>query len=143
MRSDVTVPTIELSLGFVDLINMLSSPLAEREDRLAERPSQSGERIFYLGRTGRHDGARDEPVALQSPQGPRQHLLRKALDTSLDHVKSARSVLNIDDNHDAPLVSDAGQHATNAPVIYQHSPCFVSHLHMTKSQLSAFLKPSF
>ena len=98
MRSDVTVPLIEPSLGFVDLINMLTSPLAEREDRLAERPSQSGERIFYLGRTGRHDGARDEPVALQSPQGPRQHLLRNALDSSLDLVESARSVPDIDDD---------------------------------------------
>ena len=41
--SDVTVPLIEPSLGLVDLINMLTSPLAKRDDGRAERLSQSGE----------------------------------------------------------------------------------------------------
>src|SRR6185503_17836957 len=96
---------------------VLPRPQPNAADRFEQRAAELGQLVFHLRRDGREYGAGDEPVALQAPQGERQHALRDRAERATDFVEAPRTLTELDDNQNGPLVADPGQHLADRAAI--------------------------
>lgn len=103
------VATIEVGARVLNLSLMLHRPSTERFHRLPQAPAKLRQFVVDPWWNGRENGPRDQPVALQSTQGERQHPLRNAPDHALDLVEPLRAVAEHHNHEHAPFVADPRQ----------------------------------
>jgi hypothetical protein len=81
---------IEGGAGGVDAWQIVYSPLSQRDDRALQRLSQRGEFVVHPGWNSRRHLATYHAVALQSPEGERQHSLRHTRDGPVESSENRR-----------------------------------------------------
>jgi hypothetical protein len=101
---------IEPGARVLNLSLMLRRPSTKRFHRLSQAPTKLRQFIVDSRRNGRENGARDQPIALQTAQGERQHPLRNAADPALDLVEALWAVAERHNDEHAPFVADSGKY---------------------------------
>src|ERR1700719_1224548 len=108
---------VEELLGTLDRRTMCPRPFSNRAQGLTQGSAQSRKLVVDPRRYGRIQGTRHEPIALQSPQGQRQHPLRDAVNCAAKLVKAHRTVPEQLDYQHSPFVSDTRERLAHRPAV--------------------------
>ena len=99
---------------------MFFRPTTQSLQRLDQRASQLGKRIFYLRRHNRMHSALHQPIALEAAQGLGEHFLRNPADLALKSgVTHCAAGKNLDDKR-SPFVSNAVEHEPGGTAWVEH-----------------------
>jgi hypothetical protein len=112
------VALIELRSCNIYLRHVLLRPRTKRQNRFAERVPEVGQGVFDLGRNRGVHGSGNQAVALETPQGAGQHLLRDTVQSAFDRIKAKRAVPQQHDDKHTPLVTDARQDLADFAAVF-------------------------
>src|SRR5713226_8368158 len=81
---DFKLPAVECLPRGLDVGPIGECPVRKRSNRYQYRAAEVGERVLDLRWHGRIDGALNQAISFQLPEGQREHALRDALDGALE-----------------------------------------------------------
>src|ERR1035437_6825304 len=99
-------PGVVACPGRVDLPGMVVGPLDEMADRLEERVAGGRQVVVDSRRHDRVDLPGHDPIALQAPEGHREHPLAYPVDRAQQVGEPARAIAEQADHVHRPLVTD-------------------------------------
>jgi hypothetical protein len=81
-------------------------PIAQGGGGVQQRRAEFGQGVLHAGRNGGIDGAGQQTVTFELPQGQCEHPLGDAGDGTVKLAEAQRAVAELSDDQDAPLVAD-------------------------------------